>query len=220
MVTDVTYNAASTDFWGNLDATPVGIVADVRHRRRREGTADADQRHLARLAVAAGFGIMVSAACVAPAAPRRAVLDGVDLRGRRVAAGPAAVAPTDGPVFRSGVELVAIDVQVVDRDGRPTVSLEADQFDVSIDGRKRKVLSADFVRYSESPPGRLRQTFTPSLTREGAPTDRVFILAVDQLSFRPGAARAAAENSAHPTACRPTTSWGPYLSAPRLGLTH
>ncbi len=30
-----------------------GIVADVRHRRRRQGPADADQQHLARIAVAA-----------------------------------------------------------------------------------------------------------------------------------------------------------------------
>jgi VWFA-related protein len=97
------------------------------------------------------------------------------------------------PVFRSGVELVAIDVQVVDRDGRPTVSLVADQFDVSIDGRRRKVLSADLVRYTQSPAGRLRQTLTPALTPDGAPADRVFILAVDQLSFRPAAARVAAQ---------------------------
>ena len=54
MVTNVTYNAITTDFWGNLDAiTGQGIVADVRHRRRRQGAADADQQHLARLAVAA-----------------------------------------------------------------------------------------------------------------------------------------------------------------------
>ena len=54
MVTNVTYNAITTDFWGNLDAhLRQGVVADVRHRRRRQGPADADQQHLARLAVAA-----------------------------------------------------------------------------------------------------------------------------------------------------------------------
>ena len=52
MVTNVTYNAITTDFWGNLDAiTGQGVVADARHRRRRQGPADADQQHLARLAV-------------------------------------------------------------------------------------------------------------------------------------------------------------------------
>jgi hypothetical protein len=53
-------------------------------------------------------------------------------------------------VFRSGVELVAVDVQVVDRDGHPTISLGPEQFDVSIDGRRRLVISADLVRYAQS----------------------------------------------------------------------
>ena len=54
MVTDVTYNAITTDFWAQprRDRQP-GDVEDVRHRRRRQGSADADQQHLARLAVAA-----------------------------------------------------------------------------------------------------------------------------------------------------------------------
>ncbi len=53
-VTNVTYNAITTDFWANLDARHrQGRVADARHRRRREGPADADQQHLARLAVGA-----------------------------------------------------------------------------------------------------------------------------------------------------------------------
>ena len=43
-VTDVTYNAITTDFWGNLDGDHRAEgMADVRHRRRREGPADADE---------------------------------------------------------------------------------------------------------------------------------------------------------------------------------
>ena len=54
MVTNVTYNAITTDFWANLDAiSGKESWRDARHRRRREGPADADQQHLARLAVAA-----------------------------------------------------------------------------------------------------------------------------------------------------------------------
>ena len=54
MVTNVTYNAITTDFWGNLDAiSGKDVVGDARHRRRRQGAADADQQHLARLAVPA-----------------------------------------------------------------------------------------------------------------------------------------------------------------------
>ena len=54
-VTDVTYNAITTDFWANLDADrQPGDVEDVRHGRRRQGSADADQQHLARLARTSG----------------------------------------------------------------------------------------------------------------------------------------------------------------------
>ena len=50
MVTDVTYNAITTDFWGNLNAHHrQERVADARHERRREGPADADQ-HASRTA--------------------------------------------------------------------------------------------------------------------------------------------------------------------------
>jgi len=50
------------------------------------------------------------------------------------------------PRFRSGVELVAIDVEVVGRDGEPVLGLRGDQFEVEIDGRKRPVVSAQFLQ--------------------------------------------------------------------------
>ena len=53
-VTDVTYNAITTEFWANLNAIAgTEYVAEVRHRRRRQGAADADEQHLARLALGA-----------------------------------------------------------------------------------------------------------------------------------------------------------------------
>src|ERR1039457_6313195 len=100
------------------------------------------------------------------------------------------------PVFKSGVELVAVDVQVVDRDGRPTLSLGADQFQVSIDGHRRQVVSANLVRYSQSRPGAVQRITEDKIITPGAPrpqSGRLFILAIDQLSFRMGAARAAAQ---------------------------
>src|SRR4051812_48476698 len=47
--------------------------------------------------------------------------------------------------FRAGVDVVAVDVDVVDHDGGPIQGLRPDQFQVSIDGKTRKVISADFV---------------------------------------------------------------------------
>ena len=68
-VTDVTYNAITTDFWGNLDAiTGPGVLAAVRRRRRRQGPADAEPERLARRAVGAdqedhgGGGVSVGSA--------------------------------------------------------------------------------------------------------------------------------------------------------------
>jgi VWFA-related protein len=95
------------------------------------------------------------------------------------------------PLFRSGVDLVAVDVQVVDHDGRPTLNLNADQFQVEIDGHKRQVVRADLFRYAQGRPGQV-QRITDDLPAE-RPQGRLFILAVDQLSFRMGAARVAAQ---------------------------
>ena len=43
------------------------------------------------------------------------------------------------PTFKSGVELVALDVTVVDRNGRPVQGLGPEAFQVTIDGRPRRV---------------------------------------------------------------------------------
>jgi hypothetical protein len=38
------------------------------------------------------------------------------------------------PTFRSGVDLIAVDVHVIDRSGAPVVDIPAGQFPVTIDG--------------------------------------------------------------------------------------
>jgi VWFA-related protein len=114
--------------------------------------------------------------------------------------GPArAQAPsTQAPVFKANVDIVAIDVSVVDKAGMPVRSLTADQFSVTVDGRPRRVLSAELVDYSpqrdasatddtgEADSGQAfssnERPWRPS--RQG----RLFYLLVDQASFRPGAA--------------------------------
>ncbi len=114
----------------------------------------------------------------------------------------AARAPQDQPpAFKSSVELVAVDVQVVDRDGHPIVPLDAAQFEVALDGHRRQVVSADLIRYSQSATGGSQRTFAPpaSLRYDGTfgPSERIFVLAVDQLSFAAGRARAAALAARH-----------------------
>jgi VWFA-related protein len=74
--------------------------------------------------------------------------------------------------FRSSVSLVAVDVQVLDRQGAPIPTLTTDDFEVTIGGRRRRVVSADFVRLVAEP-GR------PNAGAAG----RLIVLAVDTRSF-------------------------------------
>ena len=68
--------------------------------------------------------------------------------------------PPQVPAFKSGVELIAVDVSVVDKAGHPIRSLPSDQFDVRIDGQPRRVVSAELVDHvpaaGAARPGRRR----------------------------------------------------------------
>lgn len=105
------------------------------------------------------------------------------------------------PVFKSGVELVAIDVRVTDRDGGPVGGLAAQDFDVTIDGKPRRVVSVDFVAASSDAPARpapaaaeLPPEAVYSSNADEAPAGsegRLIALLVDQGSFAGPASRAA-----------------------------
>ena len=56
-------------------------------------------------------------------------------------ADPSAEPPAQGPTFRTGIDLIAVDVSVVDRDGQPVEDLLAPEFVVEIDGERRRVVS-------------------------------------------------------------------------------
>ena len=87
------------------------------------------------------------------------------------------------PVFRTAVDLVRIDVQVVDRSGEPLKGLTPVDFEVSIDGKTRQIVSVDLVEYSSVPPT-LLPVRTPG---QLMPDARVFIVAIDEFSFVPSA---------------------------------
>ena len=107
--------------------------------------------------------------------------------------------PARTQVFRSGVDVVTVTVSVVDRNGRPQTDLAPSQFEVTLDGRPRKVVSADFVAFStrttaaasggESPAPSLNMYSSNEKDRRAAPQFRRIIVAIDQDSFRPEAAR-------------------------------
>ena len=119
------------------------------------------------------------------------------------------------PSFRAGVDLIAVDAQVVDSTGAPLDQLGPEHFDVTLNGRRRRVVSADFRWYgtpsrpvrpdagslpSEPLPG--VGPLSPQSLPERGPLSpkprsgeggRIFIIAVDASSFEVGAARAPLE---------------------------
>jgi VWFA-related protein len=94
--------------------------------------------------------------------------------------------------FRTSVDLVGVDVQVIDARGEPITALSRDMFEVAIDGRRRPVVSADFVHVSQSPALDLRNVPSEAVgfneaTADGTPV-RTFILVIDVGSFIGGEA--------------------------------
>jgi VWFA-related protein len=100
--------------------------------------------------------------------------------------------PQQRPTFRAATDVVLIDAHVVARDGTPVQGLAPDQFEVFIDGRRRPVLSAEFVRAGDVPASAAGQPAPPG----SLPTDgRVIVLGIDQASF-PASAQASAREAA------------------------
>ncbi len=92
------------------------------------------------------------------------------------------------PVFRAGVDLVAVDATVLDRDGRPVSGLKAEDFSVTLDGERRPVRALDYLEFGSAMRSR---TTAPMLSNSSAPAGatrggRVILIVVDDLSARPG----------------------------------
>src|SRR3954465_1718930 len=91
-------------------------------------------------------------------------------------------------VFRSTVDVIAVDVQVVDSDGNPIGRIGPGSFPVSINGQRRKVVSAQFI-------GMQPTSDDPSEPRPPEGRGRTFVLAVDAGSFEVGSERAPIEGA-------------------------
>jgi VWFA-related protein len=91
-------------------------------------------------------------------------------------------------VFRSVVDVIAVDVQVVDGDGNPIGRIGPDAFQVSINGQRRKVVSAQFISHGPA-------TNDPTEPRPPEGRGRTFILAIDSGSFEVGAERGPIEGA-------------------------
>jgi VWFA-related protein len=103
------------------------------------------------------------------------------------------------PTFKTGVELISVDVQVVGREGDPVSGLGPEAFEVAIDSKRRRVVSAEMVdaRAAVPAPGGGATPAAPGAgagaTRAPRAPGRIYLLAIDQSSFRFGVEAAAVE---------------------------
>jgi VWFA-related protein len=101
-----------------------------------------------------------------------------------------AVVEAQGPVFRSAAELVLVDVQVMDDKGNPVGPIGPEAFDVSIGGKRRKVVNAQFIRHAEGPRmgAPMRNPVAPMGRddRLAQAAARTVVIVVDSGSFAPG----------------------------------
>jgi VWFA-related protein len=90
----------------------------------------------------------------------------------------------DAPTpFRVAVDVVAVDVQVIDKTGRPVPDLGPEKFTVTINGRRRRVVSAEQI--GNELLGEGERPIAASASVRG----RVIVIAVDCISFDATASR-------------------------------
>jgi VWFA-related protein len=103
-----------------------------------------------------------------------------------------------GQTFRSSVDVIAVDVQVIDNDSYPIGPLDAKAFEVSINKQRRKVISAQFIRHSADEAAMPAPAGVTAIMPDAGPTfpggGRTFIVAVDNGSFDVGTANEAMES--------------------------
>src|SRR5262245_49438601 len=95
---------------------------------------------------------------------------------------PAAIV-SQQTVFRSGVDLVTVDVSVVDGKGTPVQGIRADRFNVRVDGLQRRVVWAEYVPYHPTAEAPVQSSVHFS-SNESARPGRLILVAVDQMHIR------------------------------------
>src|SRR5215471_1970002 len=108
------------------------------------------------------------------------------------------------PTFRTGVDVITVDVGAIDSRGQPVTDLHAPEFTVKIDGQARRVITADLVKYDYTPDNGVTRKPAPRLqdfetlytTNITQAEGRMIMIAVDQMNIRPGAARPILDSAA------------------------
>ena len=130
---------------------------------------------LARFKLAAATAAGLALVILTPAASR-------DLAAQAQQSGAQTQPPqTQQPVFRSSVDRVRVDVQVITQKGDPVIGLGTDDFEVWLDGRPRRVATAELVSFDQAPlPDMSAPVRSPGRIPEDA---RVYVVAIDQMGL-------------------------------------
>src|SRR5207237_8511865 len=86
---------------------------------------------------------------------------------------------TQQPTFRTGVDVITVDVGVIDSRGQPVTDLHAPEFTVKIDGQPRRVVTAHLVKYDYTPDS--------GITRRPEPKQHQFEPILDAITKHAGA---------------------------------
>ncbi len=100
---------------------------------------------------------------------------------------------TATPKFKSSLDLVRVDVNVIDGKGQPIRDLSAADFEVRVDGRRRQIVTAQFVPVGGGPdrlPVAASSDYSSNVEAVGG---RLIMLVVDRSSIGPGRGKAAFE---------------------------
>jgi VWFA-related protein len=84
------------------------------------------------------------------------------------------------PTFRSGVELVTIDVVATDRSGQPVHNLKAEDFELFEDGTKQPIRTFEFIDASENP---AEVMLPPGIVSNDVEPGGIFALVLDEIGF-------------------------------------
>jgi VWFA-related protein len=125
---------------------------------------------------------LVSALLVAGAL---SVLGLTSLHAQSTSPPPQQSTPPQGqqPTFRSTTDVVAVDVSVVDKDGRPVDNLRPEDFTLKVDGKGRRLTSAEFVSLRHQDDEAKPSTFS---TNQGERPGRLIMIVIDESNIHKG----------------------------------
>ena len=95
------------------------------------------------------------------------------------------------PVFEVRVDQVAVDVSVVDSQGRPVLGLAPEDFEIEVDGRPRVVASTEYLGRDVEPPRAAAPKPVHYSSNDDASPGRLVLLLVDRGNIQRGSGRLA-----------------------------